>query len=1047
MSARMMYLFLVFFLCAAVWGETERGLVAHWDFNEGKGGVLHDRSGDKNDGKIHGAKWVKCGQGHALKFGRSGDYVDFGDNPRLKAPGDMTIAAWVKPMASPFPDRTTNWGIVNYEKYRKSGFELRLAGTTGKLYYRSSQPGTFQHGLSTTKLQKGIFYHLVVAKKGNTVTFYVDGVPDARFSVKDPAPGPAAFTISAGSQSFNGLIDDIRIYNRALPIADILNLYKKNAASLGKDVSWFGKLKVTPFFRFDEKNLLIEADLRGVLPLKDGEQVVVELARCGQKPIEQREVTPIAKSGKSDFTFALDKLSAGEYEIRVVLRNDHGIKTQERVAFHYPPLPVAVVSPKQKTARPLPPAPEPVRYDLDLCKGGGFRVGIKGKSYPVESSFSYPHGGDNKLTASDISDDKGEPAWNVKTERVGASTYRVTATGKYYRINREIELQLSRVLVKDTITNISNADVGIMLSNHIDVRGKKGLKTQAIAAPNPPGFVHAKDHGLGILPLDDVYQVQQKTYAGNGICGVKSDCFGLAAGASYTLEWAVYPTGSGDYYDLINAVRKDEGLDNRTIDGCLSITHSGQWLRESPPKELVEFGGLKYASSGCVTKIADDPGISFEGIEFVRYPKEREALRKNYAQTKKLFPRLKVMFHVAFNIYATNKPGQTFPDSRIIAKSGQHEMYGSNPSYFSEERQKQGWAWYPYYPTLDNSFGKELLESVDVMMDEIGVDGVFADGLLSGYGAASSNYPTGFVATYGKWDGHTVEIDPGTKTIRKKVGLMVLLGRDALIAYIRKINSKGGRVIINHMKVVPRSFAKENAFYCAETNDGDFRCASLHLAPTVIGLANPSKFGSVQAIYDDIRAKLDWGALYIYYWWGGASQLTHPMITTEMFPITVTEIRSGTIKGRERIITTHSGVYGWRGDRNLHCAVLSDARGRMVPCNFLTTVDHSGVRTEIVLRDNETAVLKKIPITLQSGSPVNLVVEKYGPKAVLLTLNGNDGIELQISDGDFPIKPEAVYIVKADGEKRIIADKSGTLRFKTELDGQLRLWIESAEGR
>ena len=32
------------------------GLVAHWDFNEGKGDILHDRSGNGNDGKIHGAK-------------------------------------------------------------------------------------------------------------------------------------------------------------------------------------------------------------------------------------------------------------------------------------------------------------------------------------------------------------------------------------------------------------------------------------------------------------------------------------------------------------------------------------------------------------------------------------------------------------------------------------------------------------------------------------------------------------------------------------------------------------------------------------------------------------------------------------------------------------------------------------------------------------------------------------------------------------------------------------------------------------------------------
>ncbi|GAG24657.1 unnamed protein product, partial [marine sediment metagenome] len=249
---------------------------------------------------------------------------------------------------------------------------------------------------------------------------------------------------------------------------------------------------------------------------------------------------------------------------------------------------------------PLPPTPRPARYEFVLCKGGGVRISLKGESYPVESTYSYPHGGENKLSAADAPDSKGENAWNLKTERIDDSTYRVTAGGKYYRINREIRLERTRVLVKDTIANVSGADLGIILSNHINAQGKEGIKTQVLAAPNPPGYVRAKDHGLGILPLDDVYQVQQRTYTGDGICGVRSNSFGLAKGASYTLEWAVYPNNSPDYYNFLNAVRKDEGLNNRTVDGCLAITHSGKWLREPPPRGLVEFGGVKYASSGCV---------------------------------------------------------------------------------------------------------------------------------------------------------------------------------------------------------------------------------------------------------------------------------------------------------------------------------------------------------------------------------------------------------------------------------------------------------------
>jgi len=54
---------------------------------------------------------------------------------------------------------------------------------------------------------------------------------------------------------------------------------------------------------------------------------------------------------------------------------------------------------------------------------------------------------------------------------------------------------------------------------------------------------------------------------------------------------------------------------------------------------------------------------------------------------------------------------------------------------------------------------KALLASVDVMMDEMGAQGVFADGFLWGYGGEY---------TYDRWDGHSADIDPKTQTIARK---------------------------------------------------------------------------------------------------------------------------------------------------------------------------------------------------------------------------------------------------------------------------------------
>jgi len=1030
--------FVVAVCCRSFADETANGLVGHWDFDEGAGHIhiLHDRSGNGNDGTIYGATWVPTEAGAALKFDGTGDYVDFTDNPNLKIRGDMTLAAWVKLLADPYPNPETNWYIFNCEQYQHSGFALRVGGATGLLYYRSSQAEASQHLMSKTKIHNGVFCHVVLVRKGNTVTWFIDAHYDAQSSTKGPASGDVPFTISQKSQSFQGLIDDVRIYRRALPASEIVGLYKQGAESRGKDTSWFGKFQVRPYLYFAEGKAIVEVKFNGILPLAQGDEVAVELGQPDQPPLAVRTVTAIPESGEGEFEFALVNLSEGNYEIRVILRNRGAIKALKRIPFHHPPLPGTVPSPKEKIVPPLPPASELVRYRVDVGEGGGFRVRFKGESYLVESRYSYPYGGENRLSATDAVDTNGEPGWNVTDERVDAATYHVTASGDYYVINREIKLEPTRVLVRDNIVNVSSADLGIILTNDINVADKKGIKRYPIPPSVPMVFLYGKDHGLGMVALDDVYRVQQIKHRGDASYGIGSYNFGLAEGASYALEWAIYPCSTSDYYDLVNTVRKDEGLANRTIDGCYSISHSGRWLRETPPPDLVEFGGLKYVSSGCLTNIADDPGISLDGFDFIECPEECEALKNNYIETKKLFPDLKVMFHVAPHLRTTNQPDGMYEDSRMLDPSGRHSMYGNPENYFSAERRARGWAFYPYYPTLDNTFGQAMIDSVDVMMDEIGTDGVFADGLLSGYGAQGTYQ--GF--TYDRWDGHCVEIDTGTKTISKKMGSVFLLARDVVIAYVRKINAKGGRVIVNEMGLTPRSFCRENTWFNAETNDGDHRCAQIYLAPTIIGLADPEKSANERDVYNDIRGKLAWGALYAYYYW--SCRYTHRMITAVMYPITVEEIHPGYIKGKERLITMNSGVYGWPGDSDLHFAHLADGRGVLVPPNFLTTVDDSGVRTEITLKKKETAVLKPIPVSIKSPNPVNVVSEKYDAEAMHITLNGTREIIVTIRDGEFRIKPNTAYMVVADDVSSTVkSDGNARLSFPIQLDGQLHLAV------
>ena len=109
--------------CVSGWAEDQKGLVAHWNFDDGKGDVLHDRSGNNNHGKIHGAKWVKSGKGYALKFDGVDDWVEVPSSKSLNSIRRKgSIEFWYKISADAgFP------GILTIKSKGVSWPDMRLA--------------------------------------------------------------------------------------------------------------------------------------------------------------------------------------------------------------------------------------------------------------------------------------------------------------------------------------------------------------------------------------------------------------------------------------------------------------------------------------------------------------------------------------------------------------------------------------------------------------------------------------------------------------------------------------------------------------------------------------------------------------------------------------------------------------------------------------------------------------------------------------------------------------------------------------------------------
>jgi hypothetical protein len=367
-------------------------------------------------------------------------------------------------------------------------------------------------------------------------------------------------------------------------------------------------------------------------------------------------------------------------------------------------------------------------------------------------------------------------------------------------------------------------------------------------------------------------------------------------------------------------------------------------------------------------------------------------------------------------------------------------MYGSDSAdyycrYFSRRCFDEGYRWWIFYPTMENSFGKAMLEAIDYMLDEIGASAMYADGFVSGYAGGH---------TYDTWDGRSVEIDPQTKCVKRKMGNVSLMALPVLKAVTRKVAAKGG-VVITNGQAGPRSLWKEHYFTTGETSGGDqLPICRLHLGPTVTAFGDPTRIKNRRDLYLDVLDKLNWGALYFYYGDRNFS-VEEEIIVRHMYPLTLEELHAGWIKGKERIISKIPGVYGWHGDRLLHKVHRSDARGILVPNFDFSTADVEGIRTELRLGELESAVVERIPIEVLTERPINVLVRQYDETGIRLLINGKSNARLAIESGEFPVEEGESYLVGAGNSEPVKLTAVPGLTVRLEVDGETVVRISPAD--
>ena len=196
------------------------GLVAAYGFDEGTGNSANDVSGNGNNGVINGATWSSAGRyGTALSFNGSSSKVDIPDSATLNLTNGMTLEAWVRPAS------LSSWQSVVL-KEQSGGLVYGLYANTDTntpSVHISINQETDTRGIM--KVPLSTWTHLAGTYDGNVLHMYVNGTLVSAKNIGGTIRNSnGALRIGGNTvwgEYFSGLIDEVRIYSRALTSSEI----------------------------------------------------------------------------------------------------------------------------------------------------------------------------------------------------------------------------------------------------------------------------------------------------------------------------------------------------------------------------------------------------------------------------------------------------------------------------------------------------------------------------------------------------------------------------------------------------------------------------------------------------------------------------------------------------------------------------------------------------------------------------------------------------------------------------------------------------------
>ena len=208
--------------------------MSKWSFDEVSGCTANDLYGTnigtlKNNCPTISPSWVIGKTGNALSFNGSSNNVLVNNSVNLNFTTSMSVSAWIKWNINP------GTGVAYATIVNKNGdsqYRLQHNATNTKFEFGIKTNSGDTYVTSTTTPLIGVWYHLVGTWDGSLVKIYVNGALEQTRARTGTIPS-STFPLKIGATSldarwFNGIIDEVSIWDRALSQEEVTQIYSSN---------------------------------------------------------------------------------------------------------------------------------------------------------------------------------------------------------------------------------------------------------------------------------------------------------------------------------------------------------------------------------------------------------------------------------------------------------------------------------------------------------------------------------------------------------------------------------------------------------------------------------------------------------------------------------------------------------------------------------------------------------------------------------------------------------------------------------------------------